>query len=151
MTSRKKTQGKKPESQPLGVDVDFVRELVSKSLTGPNGKRNAAFLAKMIEEDKADPSVYRINMCKFSSHTFRRAIITLLRDVILKEVPVTHFSYDEAFITISFGSMAAVKAFAQFCPLASAGESFEFLEHKRNMKTRKWQLVRKNPVLWGED
>jgi hypothetical protein len=130
---------------------EAVRKVVTADLEGPRRKEIAAFLAKMVREAKADPAIYRIDLMNFSSHEYYQVLCLDLEHNVVPWVPDIRVFKDDSLrlIQVSFLTVKAIEAFKTRLPLGSRGDedTFEFIEQKRNRKTKRWTLVTK-PILW---
>ena len=102
-------------------------------------------------EAEADEAIYRIQFGNFSSRQCYLSLCVDLEFNFVAHVPGVKISKDDSFpfIVLSFLTKDAIDAFEDFLPLGFENENdkFEFVERKRNRKTKKWVLVTK-PIMW---
>lgn len=134
--------------------ADWLRADIPKALSGPRRKEVLQLLKTCLEADRRDPSMYHISIFNFSSTRYYELTLLQVKDMLdsLHRHDISVVSEDTVRqIRIAFNSSEGLAAFAELCPFYSGSrkDRYEFIEHRRNPRTRRWKLV-EDPVMWGK-
>ena len=130
----------------------WLTQMVASDLEGPRRAEVIAFLKNVLEEDKRDQSFYKIQLMQFQPEQYYDHILLELGDI-LSAVSGISLKKDDSlrYIELSFYTPAALEEFKRHLPFgfSSPNDRYEFIERKRNKRTRNWEIVTQ-PILWRD-
>ena len=135
---------------PNSDDNSWISDMVRRDLQNPETRKaSLQALQRILEADRRDPSVYRIQLGRFSSKRYFKQILAVL-EAELSSVSGIEIKKDHSlgFIVLSFHTLPALDHFKSRLPLgwSTSDDCFQFSESRRDPESGRWEEM-SNPVM----